>query len=161
MLRPAWKLALLLCVSCAPPALAPREAVPIKSACAATSRPAVSVALDVRQGRRHSEARTIAITNVGDRPRAVSVQQVARAEGACSGEWARQTQLAYRDAATGEAPAASTLVPGQRIELVIGPQRVAGTWPCTKVGLALWLEVDDEAVCADAGAWIAEGGGEQ
>lgn len=147
-----------LCLSCAPgpEAEAPRAAVPIKSACTAGSRPPASVGLDVRQGRRHAEARTIFVTNLGDRPRAVVVQQVARAEGACSGEWARQTQLPYLDAATGEPPREVTVPPGQQVELRIGPQRVMPTWDCTKLGLALWMKVDDEVVCADAGAWIAE-----
>jgi hypothetical protein len=83
------------------------------------------------------------------------VDQVARAEGACSGEWARQTQLTFVDAATCESPRDVTIQPKEWLELQIGAQRVAPTWDCTKLGLALWMKVDDEAVCADAGAWIA------
>jgi hypothetical protein len=151
---------LVLCASCAegPPAQAPRAAVPIKSACRAGSRPPASAGLDVRQGRRHSEARTLFVTNLSDRPRTVRVEQVARAEGACSGDWARQTPLNFLDVATCEPPREVTVPPGEWIELWVGPQRVLPTWDCTKLGLALWMKVDDESVCADAGAWIAERG---
>jgi hypothetical protein len=158
MLRWSSILVPLLGLSCAEglPSEAMRAAVPVKSACAASSRPPVSAGLDVRQGRRHSEARTISVTNLGDRPRTVRVQQVARVEGACAGEWARQTALTYLDAATREAPGPVTVQPNEHLELLIGPQRVRPTWSCTKLGLAVWLEVDDGVVCADAGAWIAE-----
>jgi hypothetical protein len=158
MLRFSCPLIALFCLSCAEglEAEAPRAAVPIKSACTAGSRPPASVGLDVRQGRRHSEARTIFVTNLGDHPRTVRVQQVARVEGACSGEWAQQTSLTYLDVATCEPPREVTIQPNAWIELWIGPQRVLSTRDCTKLGLALWLEVDDEVVCADAGAWIAE-----
>jgi hypothetical protein len=158
MLRASWVPASLLCLSCAEglPAEAPRPAVPVKSACTAGSRPPASVGLDVRQGRRHSEARTIFVTNLSDRPRSVRVQQVARAEGACSGEWSRQTQLPFVDTATCKPPLAVTIQPNEWVELWVGPQHVLGTWDCTKLGLALWMEVDDETVCADAGSWIAE-----
>jgi hypothetical protein len=163
MLRASWILLAPLCLSCAccveaPPPETPRTAVPIKSACTAGSRAPASLGLDVRQGRRHSEARTIFVTNLSDRPRTVHVEQVARAEGACSGEWARQTSLAFMDMATCEAPRPVTLQPKEWVELWVGPQRVLPTWDCTKLGLALWMDVDDEAVCADAGAWIAERG---
>jgi hypothetical protein len=146
------------CLSCAegPPAEVPRAAVPIKSACTAGSRPPASVGLDVRQGRRHSEARTIFVQNLGDRPRTVLVQQVARVEGACGGEWARQTPLTFLDTATREPPREVTVQPAEGVELSIGDQRVRPTWGCAKLGLALWMKVDDAVVCADAGAWIAE-----
>lgn len=158
MSRFFWIPMMPLCLSCAvgPRSLPSHAAVPIKSACAATSRSASAVGLEVRAGRRHSDARTIAVTNLTDRPRTVRVQQVARVEGACSGEWARQTSLAYVDAATGEAPLATTVKAKEALRIQIGEQRVAATWDCTKLGLALWLEVDDEVVCADAGSWIAE-----
>ncbi len=148
----------LLCSSCmeGPEAEVPRAAVPIKSACTAGSRPPASAGLDVRQGRRHADSRTIFVTNLSDRPRTVRVQQVARAEGACSGEWSRQTSLPFLDVATCEPPRAVTLQPDQWVELWVGPQRVLPTWSCTKLGLALWMDVDDEPVCADVGAWIAE-----
>ena len=148
-----------LCLSCAdgPQPQPPRAAVPIKSACTAGSRPPSSVGLDVRAGRRHAEARTIFVTNLGDRPRTVRVQQVARVEGACSGDWARQTPLVFMDGATGGPPRATTVQPKERLELWIGEQRVAATWDCAKLGLALWMDVDEEVVCGDAGAWIAEG----
>jgi hypothetical protein len=133
-----------------------RAAVPIKSACTAGSRAPSSVGLDVRAGRRHSDARTVFVTNPGDRPRTVRVQQVSRVEGPCSGEWARQTPLDFVDAATCEAPREMTIQPNAGLELHIGDQRVASTWACTKIGLAVWMAVDDEVVCADAGAWIAE-----
>ncbi len=35
-------------------------------------------------------------------------------------------------------------------------QRAVATWDCVKLGLAVRLKVDEEVVCADAGAWIAE-----
>ena len=133
----------------------PRLAVPVKSACTAGSRPPASVGLDVRQGRRHAEARTIFVTNLGDRPRTVRVDQVSRVEGSCSGEWARQTSLRFLDVSTCDAPREVTVPPRQWVELQIGPQRVLPTWECTKLGLAVWMKVDDETVCADAGAWIA------
>ncbi|APR75997.1 Hypothetical protein A7982_01344 [Minicystis rosea] len=146
-----------LCVSCVESApVVPRLAVPIKSACTAGSRSPASVGIDVRPGRRHSNARTIFVTNTGDRARTVLVQQVARAEGACSGEWARQTSLSFRDAETCEPPEATTIQPERWIQLEVGDQRVAPTWDCTKLGLALWMKVDDELVCADVGASIAE-----
>jgi hypothetical protein len=157
MLRASWIPVSLLCLSCAAGnAEVPRAAVPIKSACTAGSHPPATVGLDVRQGRPHSEARTVFVTNLSDRPRTVRVQQVARAEGACSSDWARQTQLTFVDAATCEHPLPVTLQPNTWVELQVGQQRVLPTWDCTKLGLALWLEVDDEVVCADAGAWIAE-----
>jgi hypothetical protein len=156
MLRRGWMLIGLLCVSCGEGLPPPRSAVPIKSACTAGSLPPASVGLDVRQGRRHSDARTIFVTNLGDHPRTIRVQQVARAEGACSADWARQTQLPFLDVATCEPPREVTLPPKEWIELRIGPQRVVPTWDCTKLGLALWMSVDDQTVCADAGAWIAE-----
>jgi len=157
MRRFSWILIAPLCLSCeeASPARAPRAAVPIKSACTAGSRAPSAVGLDVRPGRRHSDARTIFVVNLGDRPRTVRVDQVARAEGACSGDWARQTQLTFVDATTCEAPRESTIQPKEWLELRIGPQRVLPTWDCTKLGLALWMKVDDETVCADAGAWVA------
>jgi hypothetical protein len=162
MLRFTWIPVSLLflssALSCAeePQAEAPRAAVPIKSACTAGSRPPASAGLDVRQGRRHREARTIFVTNLSDHPRKVRVQQVARAEGACSGEWSRQTQLTYVDVATCEPPLPVTIQPKEWVELWVGPQRVLSPWDCTKLGLALWMEVDDEVVCADAGSWISE-----
>src|SRR5262249_51384965 len=100
MTRLPWILLALapLCLSCAEGALPPpRAAVPVKSACTGGSRPPASVGLDVRQGRRHSEARTIFVTNLSDRARTVRVTQVARVEGACAGEWARQLQVSYVD----------------------------------------------------------------
>jgi hypothetical protein len=145
-----------LCLSCCTEAQAPRPAIPIKSACTAGSRPPSAVGLDVRQGRRHSDARTLFVTNLSDRPRTVLVEQVARVEGACSSEWARQTQLSFMDKATCEAPREVVVQPKQWIELWVGTQRVAPTWDCTKLGLALWMKVDDEPICADAGNWIAE-----
>jgi hypothetical protein len=157
MARFGWILMVPLCLSCADrPLPAPRAAVPIKSACTAGSRSPALVGLDVRQGRRHSEARTIFVTNLSDRPRTVRVQQVGRVEGACSGDWARQTPLHFVDVATCEPPREVTVPPKEWLELWIGPQRVVPTWDCTKLGLALWMNVDDEVVCADAGAWIAE-----
>jgi hypothetical protein len=158
MLRLSWILVPSLCLSCVEGqnVEAPRAAAPIKSACTAGSRPPASAALDVRPGRRHSEARTISVTNLGDRPRTVRVQQVARVEGACSSEWARQTPLTFLDEATRETPGPMTVQPNEHLELRIGAQRVLPTWTCTKLGLALWMEVDDELVCADAGSWIAE-----
>lgn len=147
----------LLAASCAEATPRPtRPAVPIKSACTAGSRPASSVGLDVRPGRRHSDARTIFVTNVGDRPRAVEIQRVTRTEGACGGEWARTTALDFADEATQAAPEARGLPPRAELQLRIGPQRAAGTWGCVKLGLSIWMKVDDEIVCADAGAWIAE-----
>jgi hypothetical protein len=158
MLRFGWTLIPALCLSCAeePAPQTARPAVPVKSACTAGSRPPASVGLDVRQGRRHSEARTVFVTNMGDRPRTVHVDQVTRAEGACSGEWSRTTELRFLDVATCEPPREVTVQPKEWVELRIGPQRVLPTWDCTKLGLALWIKVDDETVCADAGAWIAE-----
>jgi hypothetical protein len=160
-LRRSCLLAAPLCLSCAGAPLAPREAVPVKSACTAGSRAAASVGLEVRQGRRHAEARTVFVTNVGDRERTVRVSQVARAEGSCAGDWARQTALGFVDTATDEAPRAGRLAPGAQMVLRVGPQRAPGSWPCTKLGLALWLTVDEEAVCADAGVWIASKDGEE
>jgi hypothetical protein len=158
MLRCSWIPVVFLCLSCAegPQPEAPRLAVPIKSACTAGSRPPASAGLDVRPGRHHSDARTIFVTNLSDRPRTVRVQQVARVEGACSGEWARQTPLTFLDMATCEPPREVTVQPAEWLELWVGPQRVLPTWSCTKLGLALWMEVGSEVVCADAGAWIAE-----
>jgi hypothetical protein len=164
MLRPSWfpwiPLA-LACLSCAegPSPETPRAAVPIKSACPARS-PA-SAGLDVRQGRRQSDARTLFVTNLSDRPRTVRVQQVARVEGACSAEWARQMPLTFVDMATCEPPRETTVQPKEWLELWVGTQRVLPTWSCTKLGLALWMQVDDEVVCADAGAWIAERDGDE
>ncbi len=155
-----WILLAPLCASCVScveaPLRPPRSAVPIKSACTAGSRPASSVGLDVRPGRRHSEARTIFVTNVSDRPRAVRVEQVARVEGPCGGDWARQTTLGFADADTHAAPLPRTLAPGGEIQIQMGPQRAVATWDCVKLGLAVRMKVDDEVVCADAGAWIGE-----
>jgi hypothetical protein len=146
------------CLSCVepPPSHVSRAAFPVKSACTATSRPAASVGLDVRPGRRHSSAQTILVTNVSDVPRAVQVEQVSRVEGACSADWARQTPLNHVDARTSAPPVEVLLQPGESIQLETGGQRVNATWSCTKLGLALWMKVDDVAVCADAGAWITE-----
>jgi hypothetical protein len=155
MSRALWILLPVLCLSCTE-AQSPRTAVPVKSACTAGSRAPASVGLDVRQGRRHSDARTVFVTNLSAEPRTVLVQQVARVEGACSGEWARQTQLTFMDVATCEKPAEVVIQPKQWVELWVGTQRVTGTWDCTKLGLALWMKVDDDTVCADAGTWIAE-----
>jgi hypothetical protein len=158
MSRALWILLAPFCISCVEETSpqVPRAAVPIKSACTAGSKSPASLGIDVRQGRRHSEARTIFVTNLSDRPRNVLVEQVARAEGSCSGEWARQTQLSFLDVATCEAPREVTVQPKEWVELWIGPQRVQPTWDCTKLGLALWMKVDEDVVCADVGAWIAE-----
>jgi hypothetical protein len=158
MSRLWWIPVVSLTLSCAAGSRPPSRAVPIKSACTAGTRAPSSVGLDVRAGRRHSDARTIFVTNPGDRPRTVRVQQVSRVEGPCSGEWARQTPLDFVDAATSEAPRAMTIPPNASLELRIGDQRVASTWACTKLGLSIRMAVDDEVVCADAGAWIAESG---
>src|SRR5262249_50315669 len=149
--------AAMFCGCCVEPQVAhsSRAAVPVKSACTATSRPAASVGFDVRAGRRHSEAQTMFITNLGSETRTVSVQQVSRLEGPCSADWARETPLDYIDSATGAPPEKLTVRTNDRIELKIGPQRVAATWECTKLGLALWMKVDDDVVCSDVGAWIA------
>jgi hypothetical protein len=154
----AWLAVVPLCASCAEeaPARTPRPAVPIKSACTAGSHAPSTVGFDVRPGRRHSEARTVFVTNLSDHPRTVHVKQVARVEGACSGDWARHTPLRFVDASTCEKPVATTVQPNQWIELQLGTQRTTASWDCTKLGLALWMEVDGEEVCADAGAWIAE-----
>ncbi len=114
----------------------------------------------MRPGRRQSDSRTLFVTNLSDRPRAVRVQQVSRVEGPCGADWARQTPLDHIDAATREPPAEVTIHPGESLHLEIGPQRVNATWDCTKLGLAVWLEVDEETVCADGGAWIAPASGE-
>jgi hypothetical protein len=140
---------------CGPAPVTVREAAPVKSACTAGSRAPAGVGLDVRPGRKHSDARTVSITNVGDRPRAVRVDDVSRLEGPCAGEWARSTTLAFSDAATAKAPEAVVLAPGDHIEVTIGPQHVGAAWECSKLGIALWASVDGERVCADAGAWIA------
>jgi hypothetical protein len=152
-------LALIACVSCLscagePPARVSRAAVPIKSACTAGSRPASSAGLDVRNGRRHSESQTIFVTNLSDEARTVRVQQVSRVQGACSAEWAGQTPLNFVDARTGARPDEQTVPPGASIQVQVGAQRVNGTRGCTKLALALWMKVDGELVCADAGAWI-------
>lgn len=162
MLRRSWILLAPLCLSCAegPSPQTPRPAVPVKSACTAGSRPPASVGFDVRQGRRHSESRTVFVTNLGDVPRTVLVEQVARAEGACSGEWARQSSLKFVDVATCQPPREVTVQPKEWVELQLGTQRVLPTWDCTKLGLALWMKVDGETVCADAGTWIAERDGD-
>jgi hypothetical protein len=139
-----------------PPAHLSAPAFPVKSACTALSRPAASAGLDVRVGRRHSESQTLFVTNVTDQARTVRVAQVSRVEGPCSGDWARQTPLAYIDATTSTPPAEVALAPGQALQLEVGAQRVHATWPCSKLGLAVWMTVDDADVCADAGAWIAE-----
>src|SRR5262249_30327722 len=146
---------------CCPSPWGVRAAVPVKSACAATSKPPASVGLDVRAGRRHSEARTVSITNVSDAPRSVRVEDVSRLEGACTGEWSRSTALEFVDSATGALPEAITLNPGEHLELAIGPQHVVATWDCVKLGLAVRLAVGGEQVCADAGAWIAAAGDEE
>lgn len=145
------------CVSCVQeaPAHLSRAAFPIRSACTATSRPPAAEGIDVRPGRRQSDARTLFVTNLGDAPRAVRVQQVSRVEGPCWDDWARQTPLDHIDAATREPPGEVMIQPGEWLQIEIGPQRVHATWDCTKLGLAVWLEVDEEPVCADAGAWIA------
>jgi hypothetical protein len=141
-----------------------RGATPIKSACSASSKPPASVGLDVRPGRKHSDARTISVTNVSDAPRTVRVEDISRLEGACTSEWSRSTALTFVDTKTGAAPQAMTLAPGEHVELAIGPQFAAATWDCVKLGLALKLSVstgssDAEHVCADAGAWIAASDG--
>jgi hypothetical protein len=147
------------CLSCVSeaPARVSHAAVPIKSACTASSRPAAAMGLDVRSGRRHSEAQTIFVTNSSDEARTVHVDQVSRVEGPCSGDWARQTPLNFVDAATAAPPESVTLAPGQALQLRIGAQRVSGTWECTKLGLALWMKVGDDVVCGDSGAWIGAG----
>jgi hypothetical protein len=159
-MRHSWILIAPLCAACleGPSPDAPRPAVPVKSACQAGSRAPASVGFDVRPGRRHSEARTLSVTNVGDAPRTLQVDQVARAEGACSGEWARTTSLPFLDATTGEPPREVTVAPRSSVEIQVGDQRVLPTWGCTKLGLSVWMKVDGETVCADAGAWIAERG---
>lgn len=157
MPRSFWIPTALLCLSCAEvPVEPPRTAVPIKSACTARSRAPSSVGLDVRRGRRHSQADTIFVTNLSDRPRTLRVQQVARVEGPCSGEWSQQAQLRFVNAATRRPPGQVTLQPSRRMELRSGPPRVGATWSCTKLGMALWLELDDELVCADVGSWVVE-----
>jgi hypothetical protein len=158
MMRLSWILIAPLCASCAggPSPEAPRAAVPVKSACTAGSRPPASVSFDVRPGRRHSASRTLSVTNLGDAPRTVQVDQVGRAEGACGGEWARTTSLRFVDGATGEPPREVTVQPKASIEIQVDVQRVLPTWDCTKLGLSVWMKVDGEAVCADAGVWIAE-----
>jgi len=150
--------AALVCVSCVEerPPHHSSAAVPIKSACTATSRSAASAGLEVRAGRRHSEAQTIFVTNTSAEPRTLQVNQVSRVEGPCSGDWARTTALNFVDAGTDLAPAEVTLLPSQALQLRIGRQRVHATWECTKLGLALWMKVADGPVCADAGAWITE-----
>src|SRR5262245_51853489 len=101
----------MFCLSCVeePPVRSSRAAVPVKSACTATSRGAASAGLDVRPGRRHSEAQTLFVTNTTSEPRTVRVEQVSRVEGACSAEWSRQTPLNFVDAATGALPEEATL----------------------------------------------------
>ena len=147
-----------LCASCLepPPQHQSRPAFPIKSACTASSRRAVDAGIDVRAGRRHSQAQTVAVTNLSGDARAVAVQQVSRVEGPCSADWARQTPLNFVDSATRTRPAAVTLEPGASVRVEIGDQRVNATWACTKLGLAIWIQVEGELVCADAGAWISE-----
>jgi hypothetical protein len=138
-----------------PPAHSSAPVVPIKSACTAKAATPGSVGFDVRPGRRHSEAQTIFVTNLTDAPHTVRVQQVSRVEGPCSADWARQTPLEYVDGKTCELPEATTLAPKEFERVEIGAQRVHATWPCTKMGIALWMKVDDEVVCADAGSGIA------
>jgi hypothetical protein len=139
-----------------PPAHLSAPAFPVKSACTALSRPAASAGLDVRVGRRQSQSQTLFVTNITDQTRTVRVAQVSRVEGPCSGDWARQTPLAHVDATTATPPAEVVLAPGQALHLEIGAQRVHATWSCTKLGLAVWMAVDDTTVCADGGAWVAE-----
>lgn len=159
VIRPLLALVAPLCLSCVEPAArAPRAAVPIKSACTAGSRSAAAVGIEVRQGRRHSESRTLFVKNVGDRPRDLRVVRVGRVEGPCDGEWARQTELDFLDADTGAVPGRGTLLPEQEIQIQIGTQGAASTWSCAKLGLSLWLSVDDVEVCADGGAFIADRG---
>jgi hypothetical protein len=139
-----------------PPAHLSAPAFPVKSACTALSRPAASAGLDVRVGRRHSQSQTVFVTNVTDQARTIRVAQVSRVEGSCSADWSRQTPLTYVEATTAAPPPEVVLAPGQALQLEVGAQRVHATWPCTKLGLAVWITVDDTAACADAGAWIAE-----
>jgi hypothetical protein len=161
----AWLALVVASAACCPEARSVRGAVPSKSACTAGSKAPASVGVDVRPGRRHSDARTVSITNVGDTPRSIRVTDVSRLEGPCSGEWARSTALVFADAATSESPGATTLRPGEHVEVTVGQQMVSmaahgrssATWECAKIGLALWMAVDGERVCSDAGAWIAAG----
>ena len=80
---------------------------------------------------------------------------MGRVEGQCDGEWARQTPLTFLDEGTQAAPEGRVLLPDEEIQIRVGAQAVAATWACAKLGLALWMKVDDALVCADAGAWIA------
>lgn len=139
-----------------PPPQGPVEARPVKSACPARSRSPASVGLDVRLGRRHSTAQTLFVTNAGAEPRSVRVRQVSRVEGPCSGEWATQSAIDFADAETAEVPGETSVAPAGSLEIRIGDQRARGAWACTKLAVAVWLDVDGEAVCADAGSWIAE-----
>ena len=148
--------ACLACVEEAPPELS-RAALPIKSACTAASRAPETFGVFVHPGRRHSESQTIFVGNAGPEPRRVRVQQISRVEGPCSGDWARQTPLNYIDAQTRAAPSEVVIEPGQSVRLEIGDQRVRASWDCTKLGIAVWVRVDGEPACADAGAWISEG----
>ncbi len=134
--------------------------VPIKSACPATTATPGSVGIDVRAGRRHSEAQTLFVTNLTDAPRTIRIQQVSRVEGPCAADWARQTPLDYVDAKTCELPDAVTLAPKEFERVEIGAQRVHATWSCTKMGIAVWFKVDDQVICADATSGVAtrEGG---
>lgn len=134
----------------------PSEGVPIKSACMADSKPASSVGLDVRPGRRQSDARTIFVTNLGDQTKTIKVDRIVRLEGPCASEWARTSTLSFVDAETCKPPTEMGVEPNKWLQLKIGDQRVAPTWQCAKLALALWLDVDGEKVCADGGAWIAQ-----
>jgi hypothetical protein len=92
--------------------------------------------------------------NASGAPHEVAPEFVASSVGRCDRGWASSSKHALQEPATCSAPVASTLAPGQSVELRIRPHREAAPDGCTKIGLALHATVDGQPACVEMGSWL-------
>ena len=147
-----------LLASCAPAAPAtltfPHEAVRIDPVCTGdtgTHGLAVSVEAPFSSGGQ----RRFRIVNASGAAHEVHPEFVVSNAGRCDRGWSSSNKHALQDTGTCSAPLATTLAPGQSLEMRVLPHRERAPDACTKIGLALHATVDGEPACVEMGAWLA------
>jgi hypothetical protein len=133
----------------------PHEAVRIDGVCKPGSETR-GLSVSVERPYARSGVRRFRIVNAGGAAKEVHAQLVASAAGRCDQSFSRWGKHGLEDLGTCRPPAPATLAPGQSLEMRIQPSKERFDAGCTKIGLALYAEVDGEPACVEMGSWLVQ-----
>lgn len=128
---------------------------PIESACGRMPRSADRGLVSHTELDGDAQARVL-LQNVSGTPRRVVPLTVAVCRGPCGSGWTEccdQRSFSAKE----RSRYATSLEPGQTIELLVDARLHDRGHACEKAGLRLIVDVDGARSCADAGNWIALG----